>query len=183
VLIQEREHLSVVRRDSTPDGACRAGRVESLDLKGLGEVVIKGFNPNPLNPRLSRDGRQIAMSRQAFGRLLTMQSNPEPADTPAVIVVPISGGEVKTLRLLPQDMSYGGPDWSLDGTQLYFADVAPDGVYRIHRMTLATGAVDVITQGSRGAVHPRLSPDGSTIAVTIVDTRSRVWLLKLRPRR
>ena len=115
--------------------------------------------------------------------MLVWQSNPEPVDTPAVIVVPISGGEVKTLRLLPQDMSYGGPDWNLDGTELYFADVAPDGIYRIHRLTVATGAVNVITQGPRGAVHPRLSPDGSTIAVTIVDTRSKVWLLKLRQRR
>jgi hypothetical protein len=45
--------------------------------------------------------------------------------------------------------------------------------------TLATGAVEIITQGRRGAVHPRVSPDGSMLAVTIVDSYSRVWLLRL----
>ena len=180
LLAQDREKLTIVRRDSTADGACRGRPLEPLVLKGLGEPIIKDFLPTPLNPRLSRDARRIAMSRQDFGRMLAWQTNPEPADTPAVLVVPITGGDVQTLRLLPQDMSYGGPDWSADDGALFFADIAPDGVYRIHRMTLATGAVEIITQGRRGAVHPRVSPDGSMLAVTIVDSYSRVWLLRLR---
>jgi Tol biopolymer transport system component len=162
VLKQAWRHLYVVARDTTKTGDCVAGAPR--------RVALRGFPGTPLGWRVSPDGRTIAFSRTP-GR-----------DTSAgVFVVPIDGGDVTKLHDLPNDESDGGPEWTADGKGLYFADADTAGHYRILRLTLATGIIDTITRGAVSAMHPRLSPDGRQLAVTMADVTTAIWEVRLPP--
>jgi len=141
----------------SPSTPCKvSGGVHRLPLVGFaGEPILGGVSP---------DGRTLAFSRLARdGR------------DAGVFLVGTEGGEVRRVRTLPHDESMGGPEWSRDGRALYFADADSGNRYHILRLTLATGGVDTISRGATSVMHPRLSPDGSTLAVTIADATTKLW--------
>jgi Tol biopolymer transport system component len=145
------------RVDEPGTTRCRAGGPPR-------RVALDGFRGVPRGWRFSPDGRRIA-----FGRVASDGSEA------GLFLVPSDGGRVRTVRALPLDDSFGGPEWSHDGSALYFADGDSAGVYHILRLTLSSGMVDTVTRGTVSAVHPRLSPDGTMLAVTIVDAPTTLW--------
>ena len=162
VLKQSWRQFYVIARDTTKAGDCIAGVPH--------RVALRGFAGRPLGWRVSPDGRTIAFSR-APGR-----------DTSAgIFLAPIDGGDVTQLRDLPGDVNGGGPEWTADGSGLFFADADAAGHYRILRLTLATGVVDTITRGPMNAMHPRLSPDGRQLTVTLANVTTAVWEMRLSP--
>jgi Tol biopolymer transport system component len=150
-------------RDSTP-GTCRT----------IGEprpIALENFQGQPIGWQVSPDGRWLAFARV-----------PTAAHGAGLFIVGSRGGRVRQLRALPNDNSFSAPQWSADGRALYFVEADSARVYRVLRLTIATGAIDTITRGRVGAVHPRLSPDGMTLAVTLVESDLRLWRLStIRP--
>jgi dipeptidyl aminopeptidase/acylaminoacyl peptidase len=150
-------------RDPTP-GTCRT----------IGEpraIALENFQGQPIGWQVSPDGRWLA-----FGRV------PTAAFGAGLFVVGSHGGKVRQLRALPNDNSFSAPQWSVDGRALYFVEADSARVYRVLRLTIATGTIDTITRGPVSAVHPRLSPDGKTLAVTLAESDLRLWRLStIRP--
>lgn len=127
-------------------------------------LPLRGFVGDPVLGRVSPDGRTLAFSRVARdGR------------DAGVFLVGTEGGPVRRVRALPRDESLGGPEWSRDGRALYFADADAEHRYHIMRLMLTTGAVDTVSRGVASVMHPQLSPDGTTIAVTIIDAATKLW--------
>lgn len=151
------------------------GQLIVVDAPGLGEtyprleprtrLALEGFEGEPTLPRVSPDGRWIAFARR-----------PDDGRS-GVYVVPIGGGAVRTLASFATPDLLSGPEWSRDGAHVYFS--APDaaGTQRIHRVARGGGVPRVLTRGPRHALHPRLSPDGRTLAVTLWDAPTEVWIL------
>ncbi len=86
----------------------------------------------------------------------------------------------------------GEPDVSPDGKTLYYSqDVSPgntfqynrnphDGIYAIHSVDLETGEKKKVTGGVGGAVTPKISPDGKTLAfVRRVGTETVLFVREL----
>ena len=145
-------------RDPTP-GTCRT-RGEPRRVK------LQNFQGQPTGWTISPDGQWLA-----FGRV------PTTVNGAGLFVVDSHGGIVRQLRSLPSDNSFGGPQWSADGGALYFAEADSARVYRVLRLSLATGTIDTITRGPVNAVHPRLSPDGRTLALTLAESDVRLYQL------
>jgi hypothetical protein len=145
--------LAVSRVDS-------ASCIAQVESKG---ITLSGFHGTPTGWRLSPDGQWLA-----FGRERSEAGS-------GVFLVPIVGGEVRTVVRIPRDDSFGGPEWSSDGRALYYAAADSVGHYRIYRHWLEGGITDTVTRGPVSAMHPRLSPDGRTLAVTLWEAPTEVW--------
>jgi Tol biopolymer transport system component len=115
-------------------------------------------------PRFSPDGQDIAFTRYAKGR-------------PSVVKVSALGGAEE---LIADDSAE--PDWAPDGQALVLVTRTPDGQSRLVHHVLETGARRLLTDAPRPFVesHPRISPDGTTVAFTrIGDGRSALFLVPL----
>lgn len=81
-----------------------------------------------------------------------------------------------------------GPTYSPDGSQIYVASPFKEGgnrplrreTWQIGRVDVKTGEIEQVTHRENGAVRPRLSPSGDTLAyATWVDERSALTLRSL----
>ncbi|GAA5193897.1 amidohydrolase family protein [Ferrimonas gelatinilytica] len=89
----------------------------------------------------------------------------------------LSGGDGIQLTARPNDQKdLGEPAFSPDGRYIYFSqDATPGktfhyskdsvkGIYKIKRYDRETGEIEVLLEGSGGAIRPTPSPDGKTLA-------------------
>ena len=92
-----------------------------------------------------------------------------------LFLLPVEGGTPRQLTSGPFD--HGLPQWTPDGSALLFsANRHPDGEYdpnnsEIYQVSVATGAITVLTDRHGPDQEPTISPDGRTIAYTGFDDR------------
>jgi len=105
-----------------------------------------------------------------------------------------TGGKGVQLTKRPnQQKDLGEPAFSPDGKYVYFSqDATPGktfhyskdsekGIYKIKRLELATGEVEVIISGKGGAIRPTPSPDGKYLAfISRDDFQSNLYLYNLQ---
>ncbi len=103
------------------------------------------------------------------------------------------GGAGVMLTKRPNEQKdLGEPAYSPDGKYVYFSqDATPgktfhyskdseQGIYKIKRLNLATGEIDVLISGRGGAIRPTPSPDGRYLAyISRVDFQSTLFLYDL----
>ena len=104
-----------------------------------------------------------------------------------------TGGEGVMLTKRPNEQKdLGEPAFSSDGKYVYFSqDATPGktfhyskdsvkGIYKIKRLELATGEIEVIISGTGGAIRPTPSPDGKYLAfIRRNDFQSNLYLYNL----
>lgn len=136
-------------------------------------VQLDGYSGTAQQPRWSPGGGRIAYSRRIAA-----------GDSGGIYVVGAGGGQVTTVAEFETGEMFSGPEWGPDGRSLYYARPDGAGVYRIYRSdgpwTRSGDRVDQITRGVSHALHPRLSPDGETLAVTLWDAPTELWVLPSR---
>ncbi|MBT1446258.1 PD40 domain-containing protein [Shewanella sp. JM162201] len=105
----------------------------------------------------------------------------------------VSGGEGVQLTEKPNDeKDLGEPAYSPDGRYIYFSqDATPgktfhyskdsvSGIYKIKRYDTQTGEIEVLVEGTGGAIRPTPSPDGKKLAFIRRDGfQSTLYLLDL----
>ncbi|MGL5360536.1 MAG: amidohydrolase family protein, partial [Shewanella sp.] len=106
----------------------------------------------------------------------------------------VAGGEGLKLTERPNDeKDLGEPAYSPDGRYIYFSqDDTPgktfhyskdsvNGIYKIKRYDTQTGKIDILIEGTGGAIRPTPSPDGSKLAyIKRDDFQSSLYLLDLK---
>jgi Tol biopolymer transport system component len=128
------------------------------------EVKLENFSGHAFGAAFSPDGHWLAFSA-------VFEDGSQ-----GVCTVSVEGGEVRIATKFQSGLTYGAPAWSRDGRHLFFASNEGSGVFQIKRVTLADGKVITITRGKTSVMHPRLSPDGNKLAVTLYDVRIALWL-------
>lgn len=101
------------------------------------------------SPAWSPDGGSIAFHR----------GGPAGAD-PGLWVLELATGAER--QLLADDSDEVTPEWSRDGAHLYFSS-ARTGAVEIHRLALADGHVEQLTDSGYRDVWPRVSPAGDEL--------------------
>ena len=105
-----------------------------------------------------------------------------------------TGGSGVMLTKRPNEQKdLGEPAFSRDGKYVYFSqDATPGktfhyskdsekGIYKIKRLELETGEIDVIIEGKGGAIRPTPSPDGKFLAyISRDDFQSKLYLYDLK---
>jgi len=106
----------------------------------------------------------------------------------------VAGGEGVKLTERPNDeKDLGEPAYSPDGRYIYFSqDDTPgktfhyskdsvNGIYKIKRYDTQTGNIDILIEGTGGAIRPTPSPDGTKLAyIKRDDFQSSLYLLVLK---
>ncbi len=103
------------------------------------------------------------------------------------------GNGVQLTKRPNQQKDLGEPAFSPDGKYVYFSqDATPGktfhyskdsekGIYKIKRLELATGEIEVIISGKGGAIRPTPSPDGKYLAfISRDDFQSNLYLYNLK---
>lgn len=106
----------------------------------------------------------------------------------------VAGGEGVKLTERPNDQKdLGEPAYSPDGRYIYFSqDDTPgktfhyskdsvNGIYKIKRYDTQTGDIEILIEGTGGAIRPTPSPDGTKLAyIKRDDFNSSLYLLDLK---
>lgn len=106
----------------------------------------------------------------------------------------VAGGEGVKLTERPNDeKDLGEPAYSPDGRYIYFSqDDTPgktfhyskdsvNGIYKIKRYDTQTGEIEILIEGTGGAIRPTPSPDGTKLAyIKRDDFQSSLYLLDLK---
>lgn len=106
----------------------------------------------------------------------------------------VAGGEGVKLTERPNDeKDLGEPTYSPDGRYIYFSqDDTPgktfhyskdsvNGIYKIKRYGTHTGDIEILIEGTGGAIRPTPSPDGTKLAyIKRDDFKSSLYLLDLK---
>ncbi|MFB2729922.1 amidohydrolase family protein [Shewanella mangrovisoli] len=106
----------------------------------------------------------------------------------------VAGGEGVKLTERPNDeKDLGEPAYSPDGRYIYFSqDDTPgktfhyskdsvNGIYKIKRYDTQTGDIEILIEGTGGAIRPTPSPDGTKLAyIKRDDFQSSLYLLDLK---
>lgn len=106
----------------------------------------------------------------------------------------VAGGEGVKLTERPNDQKdLGEPAYSPDGRYIYFSqDDTPgktfhyskdsvNGIYKIKRYDTQTGDIEILIEGTGGAIRPTPSPDGTKLAyIRRDDFNSSLYLLDLK---
>jgi hypothetical protein len=121
----------------------------SMDA-GDPEVLTHETSTDFASPRWSPDGRFIAAERRRVG-----------ASADIVLVDPATGLS-RVLVSLPGGRS-ATPTWTPDGSHVLFAAAADGNPFRIHRVRISDGAVEILEGTGAQARSPDVSPDGTSL--------------------
>ncbi len=133
-------------------------------------VSLDGFQGYAMGARFSPDGGRLAF----YGR------SPEDGRV-TVYTVPAGGGIPKAVVTFANGEPYSAPEWSADGTSLFYSRNNGSGPFQVWRADILTGATEQTTTGVLGALQPSVSPDGGTLAVTMREAEIEVVVLGARP--
>src|SRR5512142_1971539 len=100
-------------------------------------------------PAISPDGTQLAF-----------EGRPAGARSSSVYLVPVAGGQVRSLE--PAPGAGAGPAWSPDGATVYFVSTR-SGAYEIWAVPAAGGEATRVTTGSRIVGKPAVTADGAAL--------------------
>jgi TolB protein len=142
-----------------------------LVVARLGERTVRAVTPANRDigfPCWSADGRWIAAEERIKGES-------------SLVVVPASGGEVRTLTSdFTQAFAY---DWAPDDDRIAFAGLRK-GVWNIYWISLSTQKVEQLTQftAQSGFVrYPAWSPTGDRVVFERNNLTSNIYLVDLKP--
>lgn len=143
--------------------------IDSATLAGTRHptaVELAGFGGTAQLPSHSPDGTRIAFARRI-----------EASEPSGIYVVPSDGGQVETIAEYASGEIHSSPEWSPDGRFMYFAAPDAEGRYGIFKTGPGGEVLGRVTEGNRHALHPRVSPDGRTLALTLWDAATELWVL------
>ncbi len=129
-------------------------------------VPLDGFEGYAMGARFSPDGERLAFYGRSFedGRV-------------TVYTVPAAGGTPTAVVSFANGEPYSAPEWSVDGTALFYSRNDGFGPFQVWRVDIPTGATEQVTTGVLGALQPSVSPDGRTLAVTMREAAIEVVAL------
>jgi imidazolonepropionase-like amidohydrolase/Tol biopolymer transport system component len=162
----------------SPDGKYIAFTSDEDGGDNIWIMNADGTNPHPIttetfrllnSPAWSPDS-QYLVARKHFTGTRSLGAG-------EVWMYHIAGGEGVKLTERPNEQKdLGEPAYSPDGRYIYFSqDATPGktfhyskdsvkGIYKIKRYNTQTGDIEVIIEGTGGAIRPTPSPDGKTLA-------------------
>lgn len=116
----------------------------------------------PAEPQLSPDGRLVAFTVAPTGRV--------ERERQSAIWLVATDGATPARRLTAGTVQDHQPRWSPDGTWLYFlSDRAARGKAQLHRLAIAGGEAEALTDWSPGLADYTPLPDDTTIALLAID--------------
>lgn len=129
-------------------------------------VQLNNFQGHVYSSRFSPDNKMIAFCAR-------LNDN-----TAGVFTVPTQGGEPTMLIKHSGGETYGFAEWGKDGQSIYYASNDGRFPYRIKRVSIDGKKTGIISTGAASAMHPRLSPDGKLLAVTMYNPGIKIWIEK-----
>ena len=179
----------------SPDGKYIAFTSDEDGGDNIWIMEADGSNPRPVttetfrllnSPAWSPDGQYLVARKHYTGS--------RSLGAGEVWMYHVAGGEGVKLTERPNEQKdLGEPAYSPDGRYIYFSqDATPGktfhyskdsvkGIYKIKRYDTQTGDIEVLIQGTGGAIRPTPSPDGKKLAYIKRDGfQSSLYLLDLK---
>ncbi|MCL1051046.1 amidohydrolase family protein [Shewanella abyssi] len=179
----------------SPDGKYIAFTSDEDGGDNIWIMEADGSNPRPVttetfrllnSPAWSPDGQYLVARKHYTGS--------RSLGAGEVWMYHVAGGEgVKLTKRPNEQKDLGEPAYSPDGRYIYFSqDATPGktfhyskdsvkGIYKIKRYDTETGDIEVLIQGTGGAIRPTPSPDGEKLAYIKRDGfQSSLYLLDLK---
>lgn len=173
--------------DWHPDGDRLVFGAAPRGRGGLYEVRIDRASGAPLAPprrlALGQLEATLLLGRYApDGRALAVWAR-HPDGSAGVYVASQSGDSLSLLaRLADPRESYSTPEWSADGSWIYFVASDSAGRWQLHGVPRTGGAVVRLTDDPVGLIHPRRQRAGNTVAAIRWRPPLRIEAVALPPR-
>jgi Tol biopolymer transport system component len=104
-----------------------------------------------------------------------------PPGKPHAIWIVNSDGSNAQKRVEFPFLTYGGVDWSPDGTQLVYTSIA-NGRMQLFAVPVGPGEPRQLTTEAAHVLHPQFSPNGRYVAATRIESMRSLWRMPiLRP--
>jgi len=151
---------------------------ELFSVPSAGGAITKvaGIDGTIDNVSPSPDGKRIAFMGTLRGRPIRSYSQPDvwvmdaaPGSTPRNLTAAYDfdiGGGIGGDQGAPRGQNRKPIVWSKDGTALFLVS-AEKGSANLKRVTIATGAVDPLTEGAQDVAAFSATPDGTTLVATV----------------
>ena len=161
-------------------GGLEAAQVAVRDLRtGTQKVLLRGGSHGHYvasglgSPKREREGGHLVYV--AAGTLRAIPFDPTRLETHGTAVPVLS-------RLVTKDTGTGDFAVATDGTLVYVD--APGGLAAANARTLVwvdrSGKEEPVAAPPRAYLHPRLSPDGTRVALSSLDEENDLWIWDLR---
>jgi hypothetical protein len=146
-----------------------AGDVEPLSKLQLMDVFELEY---AADPRISPDGKRVAYLRTGMDIMQDQRQS-------KLWMVNVDGSAHRPL-VAPDKGSISHPRWSPDGTRIaYVTNVTDNGPAQVYCLWPETGQIVRLTQLPAGPGHLTWSPDGKSIALTMLVEESAEPFVKL----
>lgn len=129
-----------------------------LDRQGNREPILTGIEEEINAPRLSPDGRRIAMGIGAATLASTQ-----------LWIYEIGDGALNPLTTRSDSAVANFPIWAPDGATLFYMSFTGDSFAILRRPSDFTGSGSLVLPGRPGAMPGSLTPDGRELALALGD--------------
>jgi Tol biopolymer transport system component len=102
----------------------------------------------------------------------------EGLDRRAIYAVAREGGRPRLVHRFRSEQRYSGIGVSPDFRWVAFIAPAPDGHFQVYRVPTSGGVPKQVTTDPSDKTQPAVSPDGRSIALTVVSYSTQFWLLE-----